>query len=411
MSTSQYEWEREKTLRNNRLKMEELFGSSTPAADMRQMLQGLQTEDDTTTKENTIETQQEARRGNNRLFTSKEVDMMEAFDKSQTSKRKWARNTPPPPPPPPKVTTKRYVLDHIFISRRTSRLAARETTEKIKDHIKIITSTRIFPTATSETSSYRIKKKQMPPKMRQRQVELLQEGRINHCHLCAKERPLGWKWFNLNTNEYDSRWKCPICREFCNCAACSKNNWGRSNERRGNSVVLTRSGGRPGLRSSGGSSSNSIVKQRDDPGDDEKHAGQKGLWSGSLQQRSRNRTRSTTNDYDNGDDMENRRSTMSQPSRAAEKMAKGRLQKEVSFNDDEDVLNTSEAMNRPKIAVTKTEDEEDNVGDDDCGGGDDGSDGVVYVDEGEADVSGEDLDEDESVDGNYSAKRKRMAYY
>ncbi|KAG0374619.1 hypothetical protein BGX24_010166, partial [Mortierella sp. AD032] len=122
MSSSQYEREREETLRRNRMKLEELFGSSTPAADMRQKLQERQTEDDTTSKDDTIETRQDIRRGNNRLFTCKEVDAMEGLDNSQSTKRKKLQF------PPPTMTT-RYVFDHVFISRRTSRLAARETTE------------------------------------------------------------------------------------------------------------------------------------------------------------------------------------------------------------------------------------------------------------------------------------------
>ncbi|KAG0361716.1 hypothetical protein BGX24_005297 [Mortierella sp. AD032] len=220
------------------------------------------------------------------------------------------------------------------------------------------------------------------------------------------------KWFNLDTNEYDLRWKCPICREFCNCTECSKNNWGRSNEKRGSGLMLTRNGSRSGLRSSGTnplSNTSSSAKRGDDSGGDKVYADQKGLGNGSLrqeqqQQRSRNLARWMTDDYGD-DDLKTERSTRSQPSRAAVRMAKGRLRKEVSFNDDEDVFVTSETMTKPKKAVTKTEDKDDNDGDNDDGSG------GIYVDEGEADVSGEDLDEYHEVDRGLSSKRKRMAQY
>src|SRR5690242_6966379 len=110
---------------------------------MRQKLQDLKTEETallaensgtnatiskTGSNSNTIGTRYEPRRLINKPLTSKEVDALEAIDNAARRKREKATRKTPPPPPTTTTTTRptiRYVFDHVLISRRTSRAAAR----------------------------------------------------------------------------------------------------------------------------------------------------------------------------------------------------------------------------------------------------------------------------------------------
>ncbi|KAG0060568.1 hypothetical protein BGZ90_003980 [Linnemannia elongata] len=86
---SQYEREREKNLLENQLMLTQLFGTMTPAVPERRII--------------------------NKLLTSKEVDALEQLNESKKS------NSVQPPSQPV-----RFVFDHIYISRRTSRQAAQK---------------------------------------------------------------------------------------------------------------------------------------------------------------------------------------------------------------------------------------------------------------------------------------------
>ncbi|KAG0062540.1 hypothetical protein BGZ89_010592 [Linnemannia elongata] len=98
---SQYEREREKNLLENQLMLTQLFGTMTPAVPERRIIK--------------------------KLLTSKEVDALEQLNESKKS------NSVQPPSQPV-----RFVFDHIYISRRTSRQAAQKTTKRVKEDVKML---------------------------------------------------------------------------------------------------------------------------------------------------------------------------------------------------------------------------------------------------------------------------------
>ncbi|KAF9932325.1 hypothetical protein FBU30_008432 [Linnemannia zychae] len=105
MSQSQYERMRDENINNNKLIMEQLFGSSTPAADMRTEMKSLHFQQDGASPK--------TRHDHKRYFTNNEVDTRQRLDKLE-AKRKAKLD-------PAKPTIRyRYVLDHVLVSRQSS---------------------------------------------------------------------------------------------------------------------------------------------------------------------------------------------------------------------------------------------------------------------------------------------------
>ncbi|KAF9116392.1 hypothetical protein BGX30_005958, partial [Mortierella sp. GBA39] len=308
------------------------------------------------------------RRSTNKLLTSKEVDALEQFYKSKKS-----NSTRPPSQPV------RFVFDHVSMSRRTSRQAAQETTKRVKEAVRKLSSRRILY-SRDQTGQRPVEV--LPKKVRERQAKLLEAGRVNHCHLCAKcEQRFHYlclkRQLNINTDKFTKKWSCPVCREVCNCADCRDSGRKRSNgpERR----RLQRNG-HDWRR---GSEDVSGVDVGTDQG------GQK-----NGQRRSqRKQLRPIVGDKQDGwENMGPRLSSREQPRRAAAQVKRGRFREVESLSEDEDdwVTPSTRGPKRERKSERKKENYVDDV--------ESGEDEDDVEDEGDVDMSGEDVDSDGDED-------------
>ncbi|KAF9551016.1 hypothetical protein EC957_010784 [Mortierella hygrophila] len=318
------------------------------------------------------------RRSANKLLTSKEVDAFEQFYKSKKS-----NSTQPPSQPV------RFVFDHISISRRTSRQAAQETTKRVKEDVRKLSSRRIL---YSRDQTRRRPVEVIPKKVQERQAILLEAGRVNHCHLCAKYMRSGWipcsrceerfhylclkRQLNINTSKFTKNWLCPVCRKVCNCADC---------------------------RDSGQKLSNGLVRRLQRNGDDWRRGSEDvsgvdvGIDQGgqkNVQRRpQRKQLRSIVGEKQDGsEDMGPKLSSREQPRRAAVQVKRGRVREVESLGEDEDDWVTPSTLG-PKREHQSERRKENYVNDVESG-----EDGDEVENEGDVDMSGEDVDSDGDED-------------
>ncbi|KAF9325753.1 hypothetical protein BGZ91_002254, partial [Linnemannia elongata] len=289
---SQYEREREKNLLENQLMLTQLFGTMTPAVPERRII--------------------------NKLLTSKEVDALEQLNESKKS------NSVQPPYQPV-----RFVFDHIYISRRTSRQAA----QKKHQNVKMLSSRRSF---YSRDQKGKQPVDVLSKEVRKRRAKLLAAGRVNHCHLCANYMKAGCipcsscdqrfhyiclkRRLKVNANRFTENWLCPICCEVCNCDDCWDSEWKHSN---GPVRQLQ-------------SSDYNWRRGSEDTSGDEVDADQGGQKD--AQRRSqRKQLRSIVGVKQNGwENVGSRLSCREQPRRAAAKAARGRFQEVEYLSESED---------------------------------------------------------------------------
>ncbi|KAG0294198.1 hypothetical protein BGZ96_001639 [Linnemannia gamsii] len=118
-----YEKEREENLRTNKLMMEQLFGTMMLQLKIENPNNDKKNNNTNTATKYKAVTSPYSKRNIEKPLTSKEVDMIERNYNSERT------NPTPGRVPPP--STVRFVFDHIYISRQTSRQAAREATKAI----------------------------------------------------------------------------------------------------------------------------------------------------------------------------------------------------------------------------------------------------------------------------------------
>ncbi|KAF9093582.1 hypothetical protein BGX23_003190 [Mortierella sp. AD031] len=182
MTKTRYEKEREENLRMNQQVMTELFGSSTPAAALRQEMKRL---DDIvgqgSSTSSSVRPNLPRHLAFKTYFSNRDVDDLERIERrdrrAQSEDDDDASSTSTTPSPPNRTRT-RYIFDHVYIQRRTSRQAARETTAMHCSRCK-----------------------------------------VRFDYACLK------KWYNITVDKSFASWLCPICRDFCNCSVCRENKW------------------------------------------------------------------------------------------------------------------------------------------------------------------------------------------